>query len=440
MGDFVNIVIPNYYYWEGDPPSLPDSDTKVSYKIIGPDSTSIKISSGFVIENTTKGYKLVGKRSSSKLTFTFAPSSTNTENGTTTILTNNSTKYIFKGNPVGTNKYEVNRGTVTIKESDQQLLMNKTKDGIDAIDSAKNTYVKNTVAQAEFLKTDAIYTSSSTMNKLTRLFYLFFNDFFTIMLIALFVIAILLVVKVDPESLYPTNLKEFPYVSKLYNQDMTVIKRDGGFCSNPVTLPENPHKVTPEDKPIVEIFNKQMNGDTVYTISSEFQENCKDTTNTSGAFSVLIYWILYLRLHNFVYIQKALNIIHSSLKMFEKLPVYLPFTILLVTFFFLVQNINNGVLQPYFKYNGGGYKDFDPNSFLDTNGKRGFMNIIIMNLISILSMVVLIVIPLFLILSVATIYANVSALLAMIISSSSVECMFLSFFSICNSSLVGIGR
>ena len=176
-----------------------------------------------------------------------------------------------------------------------------------------------------------------------------------------------------------------------------------------------------------------MNGRKAYKFSSEFQEKCKDTTNTSGAFAVLVYWMLYLRLHNFVWIQKTLNILHSSLKMLSEIPVYVPFTLLLVTFYFLVENVNKGVLKPYFKYDNGGYKDFDPNSFLDTNGKRGFMNIIIMNLISILSMVVLIVIPLFLILSVATIYANVSALLAMIISSSSVECMFLSFFAIITS-------
>ena len=163
MDDFVNIEIPKYYYWEGDPPELPDDDTKVSYNIVGPDSTSIKISSGFEIKNTSKGYKIVGKRLSSKLTFTFAPSSTNTENGTTTVLTNNSTQYRFKGNPAGINKYEVNRGTVTISESQQQRLINKTQEGGETLDNAKNTYVKNTTAQAEFLKTDVIYTSSSTI-------------------------------------------------------------------------------------------------------------------------------------------------------------------------------------------------------------------------------------------------------------------------------------
>ena len=433
MGDFVNIEVPKYYYWDGEPPELPDGDTKVSNTLVGPDSTSIKISSGFKIENTTKGYKLTGTRISSKLTITFAPSSTNTENGTTTILTNNSTKYRFKGNPAGVNKYEVNRGTVTIIESEQQKLLNATKDGINAVDSAKNTYVKNTAAQADFLKTDAIYTSSSTMDKITRLFYLFFNDFVVIFIISIYVIAMLLILKANPDFLYPNDLKKFPFVSNEYKQDITTITKDGGFCSGGPVEYREPTEQKDEDKPVVAIFNDIMNGTKAYKFSSEFQDKCKDTTNTSGAFAVLVYWMLYLRLHNFVWIQKTLNILHSSLKMFSEIPVYIPFTILLVTFYFMVQNINNGVLKPYFKYDDGGYKDFDATKILDTNGKRGFINIIIMDLISILSMIVLIVIPLFLILSVATVYANVKALLAMIISSSSVECMFLSFFAIISS-------
>ena len=432
MGDFVNIEVPKYYYWQGDTPELPDEDTKVTYTLVGPDSTSMKISSGFKIENTSKGYKLTGTRSSSKLTFTFAPSSTNTENGTTIVLTNNSTQYRFKGNPAGINKYEVNRGTVTIKESEQQKLLNSTKDGVKAIDSAKNTYVKNTTAQAEFLKTDAIYTSSSTMDKITRLFYLFFNDFVVIFIISFFVIAILFILKADPDFLYPNDLRKFPFVSAEYKQDISTIKNEGGFCSGTVDYKDPPQQKE-EDKTVINIFNDIMNGTKAYKFSVEFQEKCKETTNTSGAFAVLVYWMLYLRLHNFVWIQKTLNILHSSLKMLSDIPMYVSFTLLLVIFFFLIQNINNGVLKPYFKYDNGGYKDFDPNSFLDTNGKRGFMNIIIMNLISILSMIVLIFIPLFLILSVATIYANVSALLAMIIASSSVECMFLSFFAIITS-------
>ena len=249
------------------------------------------------------------------------------------------------------------------------------------------------------------------------------------MIISVFVISILLILKADPNSLYPTDLKQFPFISKEYLQDMTVIKKEGGFCSDVIGFKDR-IDIKKEDEPVVSIFNNTMNGDKAYNISSEFQENCKDTTNTSGAFAVLIYWILYLRLHNFVWIQKALNIIHGSLKFFSTLPVYVPFTLFLVTFFFLVQNINNGVLQPYFKYNGGGYNDFDSNSFLDTNSKRGFVNIIIMNLLSILSIIVLIAVPLFLILSASTIFANVSALINLIIASSSVECMFLSFFAI----------
>jgi len=429
MGDFVNIEIPKYYYWEGEPPQLPDSETKTSYKIVGPDSTSITISSGFEIKNTKKGYRILGKRSSSKLIFSFAPSSTNTENGTTTIITNNSTTYKFKGSPAGINKYEVNRGNVIIIESEQQKLMNATKSGIDTVDSAKNTYVKNTAAQAEFLKTDAIYTSSKTMDKMTRILFLFLNDFFTIIVISFFVIAIMIILKADPNLLYPCDLKQFPFVSKAYDHDMTLIQRDEGFCNGLVT-PTGPPTIPADNKPMVDIFNNTMNGTTAYKVSSEFQENCKSTTNTSGAFAVLVYWMLYLRLHNFVWIQKTLNIIHGSLSMISQVSVYIPFTLLLVLFFFLVQNINNNVLRPYFKYDGGSYKDFDTKSFLDTNGKRGFVNILIMNLFSILSLVIIVAIPLFLILSVATIFANVKALLEMIITSSSVECMFLSFFAI----------
>jgi hypothetical protein len=430
MGEFVNIEIPNYYYWEGDPPELPQTETKTSYKIVGPDSTTITISSGFEIKYTTKGYKILGKRANSKLILTFAPSSTNTENGTTTVITNNSTAYKFKGNPAGVNKYEVNRGNVIIKESEQQRLMNATKKGIDSVDSAKNTYVKNTVAQSEFLKTDTLYSSSKTMDKMTRLLFLFLNDFVMIIVISFFVIGILLTLKADADSLYPCDLSKFPFVSNEYKHKIDVMQKDGGFCAGIIGGEIKKPEIKTEDKPVVKIYNDVMNGDTAYKFSSEFQENCKDTTNTSGAMSVLVYWMLYLRLHIFVWIQKTLNLMHGSLKLVSNVPVYVPFTILLVVFFFMVQTINNGVLNPYFKYTGNQYKDFDPSVNLDTNTKRDFLNLTVMLLISILALVVVVALPLFMIFSVTTIYANIKSLLSMIITSSSVQCMFLSFFAI----------
>jgi len=433
MGEFVNIEIPNYYYWEGVPPEIPQTETKTSYKIVGPDSTTITISSGFEIKYTTKGYKILGKRANSKLILTFAPSSTNTENGTTTVITNNSTAYKFKGNPAGVNKYEVNRGHVIIKESEQQKLMNATKKGIDSVDSAKNTYVKNTVAQSDFLKTDAIYSSSKTMDKMTRLLFLFLNDFVMIIVLSFFVIGILLTLRADADSLYPCDLSKFPFVSKEYNHKIDVMQKDGGFCagiidSTKIEVPQ-PKKA---DMPAIKIYNDVMNGtnETAYKFSSEFQENCKDTTNTSGAMSVLVYWMLYLRLHIFVWIQKTLNLMHSSLKLVAKVPVYVPFTVLLVIFYFMVQTINNGVLNPYFRYTGRQYKDFDPSVTFDTNTQRDFLNLTVMLLISILALVVLVALPLFMIFSVTTIYANIKSLLSMIITSSSVQCMFLSFFAI----------
>ena len=50
MGDYVNIKVPEYYYWEGQTPTLPDKDTSVKYKLVGPDSAVIDINPGFYIE------------------------------------------------------------------------------------------------------------------------------------------------------------------------------------------------------------------------------------------------------------------------------------------------------------------------------------------------------------------------------------------------------
>ena len=147
--------------------------------------------------------------------------------------------------------------------------MNSTKDGVKAIDSAKNTYVKNTTAQAEFLKTDAIYTSSSTMDKITRLFYLFFNDFVVIFIISFFVIAILFILKADPDFLYPNDLRKFPFVSAEYKQDISTIKNEGGFCSGTVDYKDPPQQKE-EDKTVINIFNDIMNGTKAYKFSVEF--------------------------------------------------------------------------------------------------------------------------------------------------------------------------
>lgn len=430
MDDFVNIEIPKYYYWEGDTPTLPQTDTLVSYKLVGPDSTTIKISSGFAIDNTTNGFKISGKRASSNLLFTFDPANTSVSDGITKITTKNSTVYEFKGESSGSKSYKVNRGRVIITESIQQSLLSGTKSTIDVIDVAKDTYVKNTIAQSEFLKTDAIYTSSSTMDKLTRLLFLFINDLLTISIISFFVIAILLIVKVDGDSLYPCNIKQSPYVSTTYDKDLSIITKDGGFCAQSLEVQKRPD-ISDDDKPVIEIFNKFiMDKTNLYPFSTILQDKCKDTTNSSGAFTVLVYWMLYLIFNVFLMIQKALNIMHKGLKMVGSSYVYFSFTILLVIFFLLVQNISKGVLHPYFKYNGE-YKDFDVGSFVDTNSNSGrdIENIFIMMGINILALIIIVAIPLFLILSAASIYGNVSSLITLIVGSSSVECMFLSFFA-----------
>jgi hypothetical protein len=438
MGDFVTIEIPNYYYWEGDSPPLPKDDTQQSYKLIGPDSTTITMSSGFSVEATKKGYKFVAKRGSCKVNFLFSSPSVVIKNGITIITTANLTQYTFKGLSAGINKYEVKRGNITIKENVEQQALNATKDGIEMINDAKDTYVKNTIAQSEFLKTDAIYNSSSTMDKITKLFFLFFNDFFTIVIIAFFVIGILLITKANKDYIYPTNQDQFPYISKEDRQKVFDLKGTTAFCSTQIEEKDIlPHKIEKNDdnqyaidQAVVKIFNDIMNGDKVYDYSSTLQEKCKNTNNTSGAVSVLVYWILYLRLASFYYMQSYLNKMHGLMARVNKVPVVLPFTILLVLFYLLVQNINKGVLQPYFHYNEEKGNDFDVGSGVDVNAKRGVINIIVMNLINIVALFLVVAVPLFIVLSIACFIGNSVSLINIMTSSSSVECIFLSFFAI----------
>ena len=182
MGDSVNIQVPDYYYWEGQSPDMPDTDTKIVYKLVGPDSTTIQISTGFSIKSDGSNYdiKSNGKR---KLTISFSPgaSYTNTGSGSSTNVvakTSNETVYKFTGSPTGKqDQYDVNSGTVFITESSSQIAQNRLKSGVKMTADAGSTYVQNTAAQSEFLQTNTIFSSSKTMDNLSKLCYFFFKDF-----------------------------------------------------------------------------------------------------------------------------------------------------------------------------------------------------------------------------------------------------------------------
>jgi hypothetical protein len=441
MGDYVNIKVPNYYYWEGQSPTIPDTDTKMVYKLIGPDSTSIQLSTGFSIENSDSSY-IIRANNKRKITITFSPGASYSNKGNSiTTKTSNDTIYKFTGIPTGKqDQYDVNSGTITITESSSQIEQNKLKEGVKLTADAGTKYVQNTAAQAEFLDSATIFSSSKTMDNLSKLCYFFFKDFFTLVVISFFLITIIVIVKVDASIIYPFDTTKFPYVTKNFKRKISEITSGSSFCSEDIVgdapLPQN--KLTDDDKSVLQIFNKKMiapNENDINWYSESFQNTCKHTTNTSsGAFSVLKYWMLYLVLNSYINSQQTLNILHSSLSILsDDYVLVIGFTILLFALFYFIPNINIGIIQPYFHYDGGQEVKLNEGTFKDFAGKRGFKNLVLMIVFNIIALIVVVFIPLYMILATTSLISNISSLISILINTSSVECMFLSFFAIITS-------
>ena len=439
MGDSVNIQVPDYYYWEGQSPDMPDTDTKIVYKLVGPDSTTIQISTGFSIKSDGSNYdiKSNGKR---KLTITFSPGASYSNTGTSiTAKTSNETVYKFTGSPTGKqDQYDVNSGTVFITESSSQIAQNRLKSGVKMTADAGSTYVQNTAAQSEFLQTNTIFSSSKTMDNLSKLCYFFFKDFFTLVLLSFFIITIMIILKVDASIVYPHDMNKYPYVTPKFKQKINEITSETSFCNDVLNGVNIPEGAKDQDVPVLGIFNPKMvdpHENHIEWNSEAFQNTCKHATNSSsGAFTILKYWMLYLSLNNFVYSQKTLNLLHSSLSIITKDSVMMiVFAILLVLLFYFIPNINIGLIQPYFHYNGGQEVNLNTSTFSDFTGEKGFSNLIMMLIFNTLALFVVVFIPLFMILATTGIFGNISSLIRILITTSSVECMFLSFFAIISS-------
>jgi hypothetical protein len=443
MGDNVNIKVPDYYYWEGQSPTLPVTDTTVAYKLIGPDSTSIQLSTGFSIKNNNYSFE-IRANAARTITITFSSgvgySNTTGTNGTNVVArTRNGTEYRFTGSATGRpDQYDVNSGTITIKESPDQLAQNNLKGGLRMTEDAAKAYVQNTKAQGEFLETTTFFSSSKTLENLSKLFYFFFEDFFTLVVLSFFIITVTIIVKVDASLIYPFDTTKFPYVTKDYKRNVSDVTKGTSFCDNIIDVVNIPGKANDEDIPVLNIFNPNMvkpDENKISWYSASFQNSCKNATNTSsGAFAILKYWMLYLSLNNFVNLQFTLNTLHGGLKFIsnDTFMMFI-FTVLLFALYYLIPNINIGLIQPYLHYSSGQEVKFNADTFSDFSGKRGITNLALMIIFNILALFMVIFIPLFMILATTGIISNILSLIRILMSTSSVECMFLSFFAIISS-------
>ena len=441
MGDNVNIKVPDYYYWEGQSPVIPDTDTKMVYKLIGPDSTSIQISTGFTIEKSGSKY-IIRANNTRKIIITFSPGASYSNKGSSvTAKTSNDTIYKFTGVSTGKqDQYDVNSGEILITESSSQIEQNKLKGGLKLTSDAGTKYVQNTAAQAEFLDTGTIFSSSKTMDNLSKLCYFFFKDFFTLVVISFFLITLIIILKVDASLIYPYDTTKFPYVTENFKRKISEITSGSSFCSEDVVgevyLPKGP--ISEEDESVLNIFNKKMiapNKNDINWYSESFQNTCKHTTNTSsGAFTILKYWMLYLVLNSYVNKQATLNNLHDTLSIISNdslLVIF--FTILLFALFYFIPNINIGIIQPYFHYNSGQEVRLNGGTFKDFTGERGFKSLVMMTIFNILALLFIVFIPLYIILATSGIISNTISLISILINTSSVECMFLSFFAVISS-------
>jgi len=285
----------------------------------------------------------------------------------------------------------------------------------------------------------------STLQSLQSLVIVFLKDALILLIFWVLLLTLGAWFSVDAKLLYPYDLNGFPFVSISTGTDHNLSVTDetsGSYCSSmseeqkkqiEITIKgiDNEYQKDPTLKQKVALLNPVMASLSASSIPRyilTFHQYCSTTSSTDNAASVFLYWLSYLILHQYVYINFSLFQIHQ---LFHQAADIVPEKGFAVTIFV--------VLFAAFLM-GAVYATYPLNLEVQKQTKEYFTDFptsIRESLVSVLTHVIslglFLVAPLFTLLFLTAFIGNAYALVSIMFNSNSVECMFLSFITIMTS-------
>jgi len=285
----------------------------------------------------------------------------------------------------------------------------------------------------------------STLQSLQSLVIVFLKDALILLIFWVLLLTLGAWFSVDAKLLYPYDLNGFPFVSISSGTDHNLSVTDetsGSYCSSmseeqkkqiEITIKgiDNEYQKDPTLKQKVALLNPVMASLSAASIPRyilTFHQYCSTTSSTDNAASVFLYWLSYLILHQYVYINFLLFQIHQ---LFHQAAEIVPekgfavsiFVVLFAAFLmgavYATYPLNLEVQKQTKEY----FTDF-PTSIRES---------VVSILTHIISLGLFLVTPLFTLLFLTAFIGNAYALVSIMFNSNSVECMFLSFITIMTS-------
>ena len=446
MTNPVILIVPIVNFNSDRSPPTDGNSTTEKITIMGPDYTQINIPAGAIYNNNAKSNYQMMFTSSEEMDNPFIiefPKNTihnSQESGkySDVFITPSKIYYSFENtNSIQKNSantvVKVVSGTIDIATDDVTNVTADVTGDNSSFDTVNNATGVN-IDDIDGGYDKHIYDNFSS--KILTLIYTLLKDFLVILAIWVIVITIGIWGQETANDIHPTDVSKFPYVEgKAGDIDLSSIGTGKGvFCKVSDKPGINPLHMGGGESPLKYInpIMLDKNKENIYYTSKLIQSSCSNTSNQSDAFSVFMYWINYVIFNQVLYQNFTLNTLHKILNGLTSgvVSVFKSSQIMSsIALAILIYTISISTIPIIESIRG-----FSPNNSKNILNKLNVTgniiekpeDIIVYGLINLLSLLVIIGAPLFVLLFLVGLMVHIWSMYKIMVESLSVECAILS--------------
>lgn len=446
MTNPVILIVPIVNFNSDRSPPTDGNSTTEKITIMGPDYTQINIPAGAIYNNNAKSNYQMMFTSSEEMDNPFIiefPKNTihnSQESGkySDVFITPSKIYYSFENtNSIQKNSantvVKVVSGTIDIATDD---VTNVTADvtGVNASFDTVNNATGVNIDDLDGGYDKHIYDNFSS--KILTLIYTLLKDFLVILAIWVIVITIGIWGQETANDIHPTDVSKFPYVEgKAGDIDLSSIGTGKGFfCKVSDEQLDTSPSMGGGESPLKYInpIMLDKNKENIYYTSKLIQSSCSNTSNQSDAFSVFMYWINYVIFNQVLYQNFTLNTLHKILNgltsgvvsVFKSSQIMSSIALAILIYTISISTIP--IIETIRGYSSNNSKNILNKLNVTGNIIEKPEDIIVYGLINLLSLLVIIGAPLFVLLFLVGLMVHIWSMYKIMVESLSVECAILS--------------
>lgn len=446
MTNPVILIVPIVNFNSDRSPPTDGNSTTEKITIMGPDYTQINIPAGAIYNNNAKSNYQMMFTSSEEMDNPFIiefPKNTihnSQESGkySDVFITPSKIYYSFENtNSIQKNSantvVKVVSGTINIATDD---VTNVTTDvtGVNASFDTVNNATGVNIDDLDGGYDKHIYDNFSS--KILTLIYTLLKDFLVILAIWVIVITIGIWGQETANDIHPTDVSKFPYVEgKAGDIDLSSIGTGKGFfCKVSDEQLDTSPSMGGGESPLKYInpIMVDKNKENIYYTAKLIQSSCSNTSNQSDAFSVFMYWINYVIFNQVLYQNFTLNTLHKILNgltsgvvsVFKSSQIMSSIALAILIYTISISTIP--IIETIRGYSSNNSKNILNKLNVTGNIIEKPEDIIVYGLINLLSLLVIIGAPLFVLLFLVGLMVHIWSMYKIMVESLSVECAILS--------------